>query len=116
MINQAEMNEMTYNQMVSKIKELDDKVEKRKATCRKSSKKYYDKKFQLGETPTAEQVKSNKEAIEKRDKTQKTYYVKNKEKVKARQKAYRERKKKEKEAIEALKEQESPVDTEELTE
>ena len=36
MISNSDMNEMTYNQMIAKIKELDDKVEKRKETCRKS--------------------------------------------------------------------------------
>tara|TARA_R110000823_G_scaffold118370_8_gene242186 strand:+ start:2102 stop:2443 length:342 start_codon:yes stop_codon:yes gene_type:complete len=106
MISNSDMNEMTYNQMIAKIKELDDKVEKRKETCRKSSKKYYDKKFALTENPTPEQVKANKEALEKRDKTQQSYYEKNKEKVKARQKAYRLRIKAEKLA---LKEKETPV-------
>jgi len=96
MISQTEMNEMTYKQMVEKIKELDDKVEKRKETCRKSSKKYYDKKFALSENPTKEELKANKEAIEKRDKFQQSYYEKNKEKVKARQKAYRDKKRAEK--------------------
>ena len=92
-------DDMTYNQMMSKLKELDDKVEKRKEICRKSSKKYYDKKFQLSDNPTPEEIKSNKEALEKRDKTQQSYYERNKEKVKARQKAYRLRKKEEKLAL-----------------
>jgi hypothetical protein len=98
MISQTDMNEMTYNQMVAKIKELDTQVEKRKETCRKSSKKYYDKKFALTENPTTEEVKANKEALEKIDKTKNTYYEINNEKVKATKKAYRERIKAEKDS------------------
>ena len=96
MIQPETINEMTHNQLVKKIQELDDKVENRKKTCRKSSKKYYDKKFQLGDNPTPEEVKANKEAIERRDKFQSSYYERNKEKVKTRQKNYRLRIKTEK--------------------
>jgi len=102
-------DDMTYNQMMSKLKELDDKVEKRKEICRKSSKKYYDKKFSLSDNPTPEEIKSNKEALEKRDKTQQSYYERNKEKVKARQKAYRLRKKEEKLALKEKEDEEAPL-------
>ena len=93
------VNDMTYNQMITKLTELDEKVEKRKEICRKSSKKYYNKKYKLSENPTQEEVMKNKLALDRRDKTQHSYYERNKEKVKSRQKVYRERIKAEKDSL-----------------
>ena len=82
--------------LIANYKELQSYVEKRKETCRQSSKKYYNKKFKLGENPTEEELKKNKEALEKRDARQKSYYDRNKEKILARQKEYRDKKRAEK--------------------
>tara|TARA_R110002072_G_scaffold271842_2_gene431832 strand:- start:1417 stop:1743 length:327 start_codon:yes stop_codon:yes gene_type:complete len=69
------------------------KLEARRATCRKSSKQYYDKTYKLKENATASEVEKNKSQLQKRDEYQKTYYDKNKETIKVKQKKYREVKK-----------------------
>jgi hypothetical protein len=89
--------DIPLEQLVASYEELKSYVDKRKETCRQSSRKYYNKKFKLSETPTEDELKKNKEALEKRDARQKSYYERNKEKILARQKAYRQRKKAEKE-------------------
>ncbi len=85
--------ELPLSELVNGYNQLSQYVEKRKETCRASSRKYYNKKFKLSETPTEDELKKNKEALEKRDARQKSYYERNKEKILARQKAYRQRKK-----------------------
>ena len=93
----TDLSQLPLEKLVKSYSELKNYVDKRKETCRASSRKYYNKKFKLSETPTEDELKKNKEALEKRDARQKTYYEKNKEKILARQKKYRERKKAEKE-------------------
>lgn len=85
--------ELPLSELVNGYNQLSQYVEKRKETCRASSRKYYNKKFKLSETPTEDELKKNKDALEKRDARQKSYYERNKEKILARQKLYRQKKK-----------------------
>ena len=96
MATQLQAHEDFFNELLTNYKNLQDKVSKRQATCRDSSKKYYHKTFKLPEDATEEQLNKQREAIEKRDKRQKSYYEANKEKILKRQKEYRARKKLEK--------------------
>jgi hypothetical protein len=89
-------NHEMFTNLITNYQQLQEKVSKRQATCRESSKKYYQKTFKLPENATEEQLNKQREAIEKRDKRQKSYYEANKEKILKRQKEYRARKKLEK--------------------
>lgn len=85
-----------FTQLITNYQNLQEKVSKRQATCRESSRKYYHKTFKLPEDATEDQLSKQRDAIEKRDKRQKSYYEANKEKILKRQKEYRARKKLEK--------------------
>lgn len=93
---QADWQTKNMDELKQQYQQMMIKVEKRKETCRKSSKQYYDKKFRLKENATAEQIKDNKTILEKRDKYQASYYEKNKENIKKKQKEYRMKRKAEK--------------------
>ena len=69
------------------------RLEARRATCRKSSKQYYNKTYKLKEDATASEVEKNKSQLQKRDEYQKSYYEKNKDDIKVKQKQYREARK-----------------------
>lgn len=91
-----DIENMTQKQIVSCLKGLQEKVEKRREICRKSSAKYYKKTFSLPADATKDDIEKNKNAIKKRDDYQSSYYEKNKEAIKQRQRDYRARKKAEK--------------------
>ena len=83
---------MSMEELKKKYELMNTKLEARRATCRKSSKQYYDKTFKLSDNATAQQVAKNKLTLEKRDAYQKAYYEKNKAKIKEKQKEYRQKK------------------------
>lgn len=77
---------------------MKERLDARRATCRKSSKQYYAKKYKLKENASFEEITDNKHILEKRDKYQASYYEKNKANIKKKQKEYREKKKQAKSA------------------
>lgn len=80
----------SHSQLKAEYELMAQRLEARRATCRKSSKQYYDKTFKLRENATPEDVEKNKSSLMKRDEYQKSYYTKNKEAIKIKQKKYRE--------------------------
>lgn len=83
----------THSQLKIEYELMEKKLEARRATCRKSSKQYYDKTFKLKINATPEEVEKNKSSLMKRDSYQKSYYLEHKEKIRIKQKSYREQKK-----------------------
>ena len=83
----------THSELRIEYALMAQKLEARRATCRKSSKQYYDKTFKLKNNATPEEVEKNKSSLMKRDSYQKSYYLKNKEQIRIKQKSYREQKK-----------------------
>jgi len=80
----------THSELKAEYELMAQRLEARRATCRKSSKQYYDKTYKLKENASPEEVEKNKSSLMKRDEYQKSYYVKNKEAIKIKQKKYRE--------------------------
>ena len=70
-----------------------ERCENRKAICRKSSKKYYEKTYKLKTNASPTDISKNKDKLIKRDDYQKKYYEDNKNKIKINQKKYREQRK-----------------------
>ena len=88
---------------------MKERLDARRATCRKSSKQYYAKKYKLKENASIDEITCQKKILEKRDKYQASYYEKNKDAIKKKQKEYREQKKQEK--IKLKKEEEEKTET-----
>lgn len=80
----------SHSELKAEYELMAQRLEARRATCRKSSKQYYDKTFKLKENATPTEVEKNKSSLLRRDEYQKEYYVKNKDKIKIKQKQYRE--------------------------
>jgi len=101
-----DIENMTQKEITCMLKSLQEKVEKRREICRKSSAKYYKKTFSLPDDASKEDIEKNASAIQKRDEYQSAYYEKNKEAIKQRQRNYRAKikaqKQKEKEVAETL--------------
>ncbi len=93
---QTSFNNLSMAEIEANYKVMAERLEKRRETCRKSSKQYYHKTYKLKNEPTKEQIAKNKEQISKRDIYQKTYYEKNKDLIKQKQRDYRARKRAEK--------------------
>tara|TARA_R110001606_G_scaffold387131_4_gene551561 strand:- start:459 stop:737 length:279 start_codon:yes stop_codon:yes gene_type:complete len=74
-------------------KDAMDTLTKRREANRMCSKKYYDKTMKLDENATLEQIKKQRDMLNKRDNYQKSYYQKNKELICERQRQYRLKKK-----------------------
>ena len=81
----TDLSTLSLAEIEKRYKELEDKVERRKATCRASSRKYYHKTYKLNENADVNDIQKNKERLEKRDAYQKSYYQKNKDKIKIKQ-------------------------------
>jgi len=94
-MSETEFNNMNMNDLKENYLRMFNTLQNRRATCRKSSKQYYNKTFKLNDNPTAEDIQKQKKVLTKRDNYQKTYYEKNKERIKERQRTYRLRKKEE---------------------
>ena len=92
-MNESQFNNMNMNDLKDNYLKMFDTIQKRRATCRKSSKQYYHKTYKLTENPTTEDIQKQKAVLTKRDTYQKSYYERNKERIKERQKQYRLRKK-----------------------
>ena len=86
----------SHSELKAEYELMAQRLEARRATCRKSSKQYYDKTFKLKENATPEDVEKNKSSLMKRDEYQKSYYTKNKDAIKIKQKKYREERKQKK--------------------
>ena len=84
----------SVDELKAEYTHMKERLDARRATCRKSSKQYYAKKYKLDEDATIEQITQQKVILEKRDKYQASYYEKNKEDIRKKQKAYREKRKK----------------------
>lgn len=96
---------MPMEQLKANYELMAKKLEARRATCRASSKKYYDKTFKLKDNASKEQIEKNKASLDRRDKYQKSYYEKNKEAIKIKQKAYRQKKAQERKRLKELQKQ-----------
>lgn len=83
----------SHSELKAEYELMAHKLESRRATCRKSSKQYYDKTFKLKENATPNEIEKNKSSLLKRDEYQKSYYIQNKDKIKIKQKQYREQRK-----------------------
>ena len=70
-----------------------DTLARRREANRMCSKKYYDRTMKLDDNATLEQVKKQKDMLNKRDNYQKSYYQKNKGIICERQRLYRLKKK-----------------------
>lgn len=90
---QTDWQNKNLDELKKNYEYMAERLEARRATCRKSSKQYYDKTYKLSSSPTAEQIEKNKKTLQRRDNYQKNYYTDNKEKIQQRQKEYRARKK-----------------------
>tara|TARA_R110002153_G_scaffold274315_1_gene448469 strand:- start:12898 stop:13245 length:348 start_codon:yes stop_codon:yes gene_type:complete len=110
-LNQSidEFNTLSMAEVEKNYKEMADRLEKRRETCRKSSKQYYHKTYKLKNEPSIQQIQKNKEQISKRDIYQKTYYEKNKDMIKQKQREYRAKKRADKIAEKAKASEELSV-------
>ena len=80
----------THSELKAEYELMATRLEARRATCRKSSKQYYNKTYKLKENATPTEVEKNKSSLMKRDVYQKTYYENHKDAIKIKQKHYRE--------------------------
>ena len=83
----------SHSELKAEYELMAQRLEARRATCRKSSKQYYEKTFKLKENATPNEIEKNKSSLLRRDEYQKSYYLKNKDKIKIKQKQYRENRK-----------------------
>ena len=58
--------DIPMNELVANYEKLKSYVDKRKETCRQSSRKYYNKKFKLSETPTEDELKKKQRSFRKK--------------------------------------------------
>lgn len=96
---------LSIEEIHKQFTDMANKLEARRATCRKSSKQYYNKTFKLTDKSTPADVAKNKSSLMRRDEYQKKYYQKNKEIIKLKQREYREQRKKKEEEAEQKKEE-----------
>ena len=89
---------LSIEQLHKQFTDMAIKLEARRATCRKSSKQYYNKTFKLTDKSSPADVAKNKASLMRRDEYQKKYYQKNKETIKLKQREYREERKKKEQA------------------